>query len=838
MAIKVTPPSNPEPEHSNPVQQPPVINNNGLPVAPPRIEVTQETQGKNLDEELTLTSQLSASKIEQFEYKDVVLNNDGFSTRGGLTAEDVINNDYETHYKRFEEKVVEIKTYIQEILTQENKSKDVALARKNRNSEEYKEMKLLIEQMLVRYMSQNSNVLPKDAPIVISMVLNEMLGNGPIEPLWQDSRITEIMVNGPFRVRIEIDGKLITAKGVRFRNQEHLLDTIQQVLAPLNRVLDISHPFEDGRLPDNSRINATHPVISPKGPFLTIRRFPEKVFTVRTLVEYNAATEEMAAELAWLVNSAVSGLISGGTGSGKALTLDTKIPMAAGGMKTMGELKVGDMILGRDSKPTKVTGYFPQPEKEFNYEVTFSDGNKVVTDAEHLWLTTTRKARRLNSGGEVISTENILKTLRTTNGYNNHSVRTILEPVPYTTKELPIKPYLFGAWLSSSGENNLDVFDEFELNRIPDIYLYSSIEQRKKLLAGLLDFAGTAKHQKVTFSHKDSNLVSDFKQLVHSLGYQTTNTVKTVAVEEDEKLFSSSYYPTENPFKLTWQQEHYEGNEPQVSPVENNFERYIVSVEKVEWSPTACITVDNEDHLYLCTDAYIPTHNTSFLNALSGCIPDNESIITIEDNLELRLHPDRDVRALEARKSHQGEGSKGNVSIRDLVRNSLRMRPDRIVIGEIRDATALDLLNAANTGHDGSLTTLHASTVDGAMDRVVNLVLESGESDATQALSLLANGFDFIVQINRFEDGSRRVEEIAEIPQRLSTEAGKTVLRPVPIWKFVQDGLNDDNKIVGHYEKVGEWSENLYKKHRLNNRPKLTIEEVYALSDRAEDTIE
>jgi pilus assembly protein CpaF len=162
------------------------------------------------------------------------------------------------------------------------------------------------------------------------------------------------------------------------------------------------------------------------------------------------------------------------------------------------------------------------------------------------------------------------------------------------------------------------------------------------------------------------------------------------------------------------------------------------------------------------------------------------------------------------------------------------MRPDRIVIGEIRDATALDLLNAANTGHDGSLTTLHSSSVDGAIDRVVNLVLESGEYDSAQALSLLANGFDFIVQINRFEDGSRRVEEIAEIPQRLELEAGKTVLRPIPIWKFIQDGVDENNRIIGHYEKVNDYSESLIKKHRLNNRPKLSLEEVYRLSDQTD----
>ncbi len=152
---------------------------------------------------------------------------------------------------------------------------------------------------------------------------------------------------------------------------------------------------------------------------------------------------------------------------------------------------------------------------------------------------------------------------------------------------------------------------------------------------------------------------------------------------------------------------------------------------------------------------------TTLLNVLSGYIPDDERIITIEDAAELQLRQ-RHVLRLEARPSNT-EG-KGQIAIRDLVKNALRMRPDRIVVGEIRDGAALDMLQAMNTGHDGSLTTVHANTPRDSLSRVETMVLMAGIDLPVRAIrDQVASAVDLIVQEARLKDGSRRIVAITEV---------------------------------------------------------------------------
>src|SRR6202030_3064786 len=152
---------------------------------------------------------------------------------------------------------------------------------------------------------------------------------------------------------------------------------------------------------------------------------------------------------------------------------------------------------------------------------------------------------------------------------------------------------------------------------------------------------------------------------------------------------------------------------------------------------------------------------TTLLNALSGAIADSERIITIEDAAELRLNQ-RHVLRLESRpKNVEGQGE---VEIRDLVRNSLRMRPDRIIVGEVRGAESLDMLQAMNTGHDGSLSTIHANSPRDALGRVETMVLMAGlEFPMRAARQQLSSALDLIVHIERFVDGARRVTSVTEV---------------------------------------------------------------------------
>jgi pilus assembly protein CpaF len=152
---------------------------------------------------------------------------------------------------------------------------------------------------------------------------------------------------------------------------------------------------------------------------------------------------------------------------------------------------------------------------------------------------------------------------------------------------------------------------------------------------------------------------------------------------------------------------------------------------------------------------------TTLLNVLSSFIPADERIVTVEDAAELQLRQ-RHVLRLEARPSNT-EG-KGQISIRDLVKNALRMRPDRIVVGEIRDGAALDMLQAMNTGHDGSLTTVHANAPRDSLARLETLVLMAGIALPVKAIrDQVASALDLIVQVGRLKDGSRRITAISEV---------------------------------------------------------------------------
>lgn len=543
-----------------PIKPPSPGDNNNEPKKPQRPEIPQRpdvpkiTEGNPSEKEVrsfrggsldaieeaaekAITEKLAKlSKIKTYSSKQNVM------FHGELTSQDLIVTPW-ARYEHLEEKAVEVKQWLTEVLTQQNRTSDIAQARLERGKK-YDEMYMLIEQLLTRYFITEKVVASADSKILMAMVANELLGLGPIEPLWRDSRISEIMVNGPYKVRIEIGGRLMDVPGARFRDADHLLDVCQQILAPINRVIDVAHPLQDGSLVDGSRVNIVHPAIARLGPYLTIRRFPDTVFSLKQLIEFESMNEEMAVDLGNYIAAGLSLVIIGGTGTGK----------------------------------------------------------------------------------------------------------------------------------------------------------------------------------------------------------------------------------------------------------------------------------------------------TSMLNALSGCIPPGERVLVVEDTSELRLHPDRDILYTQARPATNNDAS-GAVTIRDLVKNSLRMRPDRIVVGEVRDFAAYDMLQAMNTGHDGSMTTVHANDAFSGIERLVNLLSEGGESavESNRVLSLISSGVDMFVTIERYEDGSRRCSGIYEIPNRVTVSEGTVKLEPIPLWEFVQDGLDDDDHVVGHWEKKNEISDSMIRKHRLDHRPKLNFEEIIKLSEQASD---
>lgn len=334
-------------------------------------------------------------------------------------------------------------------------------------------------------------------------VLDEIVGFGPITPLLQDPEITEVMVNGPDQVYVERGGK-IESTSVRFRDADHVLHTIERIVAPIGRRIDEGSPMVDARLPDGSRVNAIIPPLSLIGPCLTIRKFSKDPYSIDDLISFGTLSRQMADFLEACVKSRLNIIVSGGTGSGK----------------------------------------------------------------------------------------------------------------------------------------------------------------------------------------------------------------------------------------------------------------------------------------------------TTLLNVLSSFIPPDERIITIEDSAELQLRQEH-VITLETRPSNiEGRGA---VTMRDLVRNALRMRPDRIVVGEVRSGEALDMLQAMNTGHDGSLTTAHANSPRDVLSRIETMVLMAGMDIPIKAIrEQIASAVDLIIHQARFRDGSRRITHVTEV-QGMEGD----IITLQDIFVFTQTGIDAAGRVQGHLRPTG-----------------------------------
>jgi len=201
-------------------------------------------------------------------------------------------------------------------------------------------------------------------------------------------------------------------------------------------------------------------------------------------------------------------------------------------------------------------------------------------------------------------------------------------------------------------------------------------------------------------------------------------------------------------------------------------------------------------HLNIVISGGTGSGKTTLLNVLSTYIPEGERIVTIEDAAELQLQQDHVLRMETKVPNVDGRGA---VTIRDLVRNSLRMRPDRIVVGECRGGEALDMLQAMNTGHDGSLTTLHANTPRDALSRLETMVLMSGMDLPLKVVrQQISSAVDLIVQQTRLKDGARKVTAVTEV---VGMEGDTVVM--TDIFKFEQTGVGPGGKILGELKPTG-----------------------------------
>ncbi|MCD5401722.1 CpaF family protein [candidate division NPL-UPA2 bacterium] len=205
---------------------------------------------------------------------------------------------------------------------------------------------------------------------------------------------------------------------------------------------------------------------------------------------------------------------------------------------------------------------------------------------------------------------------------------------------------------------------------------------------------------------------------------------------------------------------------------------------------------------------------TTFLNVLSNFIPKDERIITIEDSAELKLAGVYNLVSLETRNKNV-EG-KGEITIRDLIKTSLRMRPDRIIVGEVRGAEALDMLQAMNTGHDGSLSTGHANSIKDMLSRLETMVLSGTEMPLEAIRQQMASAIDMMINISRMRDKTRKVVEITEV---VALEKGEIKLNP--LYLFKETGETQEGKIVGELVRTENKMKHFSKFALAGIKPKL-----------------
>jgi len=888
---------------------------------------------------------------------------------GNITIEHVINGDANL-YAHLDEEIARIVGEVQEELV--NTGRQINDARYN------KDLKAAvisdIDRMVNTQLMNLGRTRPIDKPIIIASVINEIMGLGPIEPIWQDSSITEVIVNGPNAIYVERYGKLIRAKGIRFRDKEHLLEICTRIVGPLGRKLDTSSPTVDARLPDGSRVNAVHYEIAPKGPLLTIRRFPEVNRSLVDLVSLGSMTQEMACTLAWLVSNRASLLVIGSTGSGKALALNTPIP-TPNGFVQMGDLQLGDVVFNEKGNKVRIIGAYDTQYNRPCYEVKFSDGSSIIADEEHLWSTETRSARvargkirnqsysrksplpieeianiilvastmeenkqfRINevakmlgwasesnksrlyklssdnrklgntsnvltipsiTRGELLdaadkwskpwhdqrdksqeqsikSTKEIKDTLyaintlgRSLSNHLNHSIPIISKAVDLDINEdLLIAPRILGLWLgdgasatarfSTADKELLEDFKEagytvkhiakydygisgglqvllrkegvLKNKHIPDKYLWASEAQRRALLSGLLDTdGGVSTSGGIEFYSSNYKLASQVLSLVASLGYRPTFRTKNAKLYGRDMglTYTIAFLGRGDEFGLERKKRSFKERSSPNKQGDRHLQRFIVEINPVESVPVRCIRVDSESHLFLAGETFIPTHNTTLLNSLSAAIPRDERVITIEDSLELRLHPAAHWGAIEARPSdakHQN-----SITIKDLVINALRMRPDRIIVGEVRGKEALNMLEACNTGHEGSMSTIHANGANEALARLAVMIAQGGDFPSDKVDWLVGSALDLMIQIKRDKDGMRRITGIYEVPDIYTLKPGEP-MRTIPLWEWHRTGEDSNGRFIGEYRKENEISNILKDKLGLDFEPMFTWNDVIEL---------
>jgi Flp pilus assembly CpaF family ATPase len=601
------------------------------------------------------------------------------------------------------------------------------------NSKARLELAELARALLGRMQNNTLDIGEQDN--LVTEIVNEILGLGPLESLIARDDIADIMVCGPNKVFIEVKGKL-QLTSIVFRSEEQLRNIAQRIVGAVGRRVDENSPICDARLKDGSRVAIIIPPVAIDGTIITIRKFKKDKLKLSDLVAFDSISPEGAKILEIISAIRLNILVSGGTGSGKAQPLDTKI-LTPTGWRLMGDMKPNMVITAHDGSATKVNGVFPQGEKEI-FKVTFIDGRSTRCCNEHLWKIITRAFPL----GEVVNLETIQKRIQ-----NEKISIPLVSPVG-----IEMAPILG----NHDSVSQLSIHERLET-------LGSLIGKKIKTVSDLSQLYDRAYNFEMELN--DLDVAETIKEILWSLG-------------------ASAYICPHGKGYILYSR----------LVLDHTASLEITSIESVGFQPAQCISIDHPDHLYV-TDDYVVTHNTTLLNCLTLFIDPDESIITCEDAAELQLQQPN-VRRLETRPNNsEGEGE---IPMFQLVKASLRHRPERIIIGEVRGPEAFDLIQAMNTGHDGSMGTVHSNSPREAISRMESLIAMGGLNlPAKQLREQICSSINVIIQITRLRDGSRKITHITEIT---GMEGETPVLQDIMVLEI--DG-EDGEKVKSRHRITG-----------------------------------
>lgn len=247
---------------------------------------------------------------------------------GKITSQVLFDAPYDFFFE-FDDYVKRLVGEIQTIMAEDGTAESIAKTQENPDDLSLKKTtRHNINNALTRFTNSSKGVQmfrtvdDKQKKVINAMAMNELIGLGPLEPLWNDTKITEIIANGPFDIQVEISGQIHQVSSCHFRNADQLLDLINRLYGSINKQITRTNPMEKGRLHDKSRMHAVHQIVAPDGPNFNIRRHSDEYVTPKQIINYGTANEELMKFLGNLIYAGVSFLVIGGTGTGKTTLLD------------------------------------------------------------------------------------------------------------------------------------------------------------------------------------------------------------------------------------------------------------------------------------------------------------------------------------------------------------------------------------------------------------------------------------------------------------------------------------------------------------------------------------